>query len=72
MCQHRTLRAVRAVKILKKAALDSKEIERITHEIEILKTLVSSDSFICQQDHPNILRLYEFYEDSKRYYIVTE
>lgn len=32
------------------------------HEIDILKNL----------DHPNILRLYEFYEDPKRFYLVTE
>jgi calcium-dependent protein kinase len=32
------------------------------HEIEILKSL----------DHPNILKLYEFYEDEKRFYLVTE
>jgi len=41
MCQHRKMRAVRAVKILKKAALKQEEIERFIHEIEILKTLVS-------------------------------
>jgi len=34
------LRAVRAVKILKKSALDAKDIEKFIHEIEILKTLV--------------------------------
>lgn len=67
------MRAVRAVKILKKAALKQEEIERFIHEIEILKTLVSySNSIIGVKDHPNILRLYEFYEDPKRYYIVTE
>ena len=32
---------VRAVKILKKAALDAKDVERFIHEIDILKTLVS-------------------------------
>jgi hypothetical protein len=35
------MRAIRAVKILKKSALKSDEIERFIHEIEILKTLVS-------------------------------
>ena len=24
------------------------------------------------QDHPNIVKMYEFFEDEKRYYIVTE
>jgi len=32
------------------------------HEISILKKL----------DHPNILKLYEVFEDDKRYYLVTE
>ena len=41
MCQHRKMRAVRAVKILKKSALKQEEIERFIHEIEMLKTLVS-------------------------------
>ena len=26
----------------------------------------------CFQDHPNIVKMYEFFEDEKRYYIVTE
>ena len=41
MCQHRKMRAIRAVKILKKAALKKEEVEKFIHEIEILKTLVS-------------------------------
>ena len=24
------------------------------------------------QDHPNIIKMYEFFEDDKRYYLVTE
>lgn len=48
MCQHRNLRAVRAVKILKKAALDAKDVERFIHEIEILKTLVSAKGNFLQ------------------------
>lgn len=39
-CMHKNLRTVRAVKILKKEALDEKDIERFIHEIDILKTLV--------------------------------
>jgi len=34
------MRSVRAVKILKKAALDQKDRDRFIHEIEILKKLV--------------------------------
>ena len=44
---------MRAVKFIKKNALDDFEIKRFTHEIEMLKML----------DHPNVIKLYEFYED---------
>jgi calcium-dependent protein kinase len=42
--------------------LEPKEMEMLKNEIEILKDL----------DHPNIVKMYEFLEDEKRYYIVTE
>tara|TARA_B110000285_G_scaffold196846_1_gene228072 strand:+ start:27 stop:266 length:240 start_codon:yes stop_codon:yes gene_type:complete len=53
---------VRAVKILKVDKIDDHELQRFQREIEILKRL----------DHPNIIKLYEFYKDEKRYYLVTE
>ena len=53
---------LRAVKILRKERLDEFEIYRFTHEIEMLKRL----------DHPNIIKLYELYEDSERYYLLSE
>lgn len=40
-CQHKTIKAIRAVKILRKDALNQQDVERFIHEIEILKTLVS-------------------------------
>jgi calcium-dependent protein kinase len=52
----------RAVKIIKKDNLDGKEKIRFLYEIEILRQL----------DHPNIVRLYEVFQDDKRYYLVTE
>ena len=53
----------RAVKIIRKDLLpDSTYLSRIQHEKEILKLF----------DHPNILRLHEFFEDSKRIYIIRE
>jgi len=39
-----------------------KDEEKFLNEIEILKNL----------DHPNILRIFEVFNDEKRYYIVTE
>lgn len=50
------------MKIIKKSFLKGKEETRFLTEIEILKTM----------DHPNIVRLFEVYQDPKRYFIVTE
>lgn len=44
----------RAIKIVKKSKLHYKEEKRFFQEIEILKNL----------DHPNILKIYGFYQDS--------
>ena len=35
---------------------------RLRNEVNLLKDL----------DHPNILNVYEFYEDNKKFYIVSE
>ena len=42
--------------------MDDKEKIRLKYEIDILKNL----------DHPNIVRLYEVFEDSHYIYLVTE
>lgn len=51
---------VRAIKRIKKSAI--KFPQTFINEIEILKKL----------DHPNIIKIYETYEDEKNYYVVTE
>ena len=61
-CLHRDTKATRAVKLIKKESMSSEEEQSFKHEISILKKL----------DHPNILKLYEVFEDDKRYYLVTE
>ena len=72
-CTHRKTGIQRAVKIIKKAFLQGKEETRFLQEINILKSMVI---FICLQpiiqDHPNIVRIFEVYQDVKRYFIVTE
>jgi calcium-dependent protein kinase len=50
-CLHKETKALRAVKIINKKYLASNEQERLVGEINILKQL----------DHPNILKLYEFF-----------
>ena len=52
---------VRAVKLIKKGKTKKQSIE-LTSVISILKEL----------DHPNIVKLYEFYEELDRYYLVME
>lgn len=61
-CQHRDTKSLRAVKIINKKNLEDEEQEKLLNEIMILK----------QMDHPNILKLYEFFQDEKRYFLVTE
>ena len=62
VCVHRDNGAQRAVKVLRKSHLDEDEKKMLFNEINNLKDL----------DHPNILKMYEFFEDEKRYYIVTD
>lgn len=50
------------MKILHKKNMDEKEKVRLQYEIDILKNL----------DHPNIVRLYEVFEDKQNIYLVTE
>lgn len=51
---------VRALKIIKKQK--NQDSARMYLEVEILKKLI----------HPNIMQIYEFYEDKKNFYIITE
>ena len=62
VCMHRESGAQRAVKVLRKAHMDEDEKRMFFNEISVLRDL----------DHPNILKMYEFFEDEKRYYIVTD
>lgn len=62
ICVHRTSGSERSVKILKKNHMDDYQKRTFYNEITILKDL----------DHPNIIKMYEFFEDRKRFYIVTD
>jgi calcium-dependent protein kinase len=59
---HKASKLARAMKSIKKNSLLKEEQERLFSEMNILKNL----------DHPNIVKLYELFEDSKNYYLVTE
>ena len=64
LCDHRRSGETRAVKILHKSGISDEEvrIRSVFLEVEILKTL----------DHPNILKVFEYFEDDVDYYIVME
>ena len=42
--------------------MDADDMKTAFREFEILKNL----------DHPNIVKMFEFFEDEKRFYIVTD
>lgn len=52
----------RAIKIVRKSDTTKKEQEILINEVNILKKL----------DHPNIIKIYEFAQNDKNFYIVTE
>ena len=50
------------MKIIRKEDVSKEYLQSLTNEIEILKQL----------DHPNIVRLFEFYQDKLNFYLITE
>jgi calcium-dependent protein kinase len=62
LCTHRDTKEKRAVKVLKKENMDKNEQQTMLNEINTLRSL----------DHPNIVKIFEYFEDEKRFYIVTE
>lgn len=63
MCFHRESGTKRAVKIIRKDLMTNEGLRaNLDKEISILRTL----------DHPNVVRIYEFFEEVKRLYIVME
>jgi len=59
---HKSTSIVRAIKIIYKESSTPNELKRISNEVDILKKL----------DHPNIIKVYEFFQDPRHFYIVTE
>ena len=60
--RHKTTKALRCVKKLSKKDLTEDEKAKLLEEVVILKNL----------DHPNIVKVQEFYQNEKYFFIVTE
>lgn len=60
--KHRETKERVAVKVIKKKGLPPAEYENLTHEVGIMRTL----------DHPNIVKLIDYFDEKKACYIVTE
>lgn len=61
-CLTKIGKEMRAVKIILKEFLAEERQDTLLTEVEIMKKL----------DHPNIIKMFEFFQDDKRFYIVTE
>ena len=60
---HKTTNLMRAMKIVKKESLLLQDDDK-----KFLKEI----SILMATDHPNIIKIYEYYEDDINYYIITE
>lgn len=60
--RHKATKATRCVKKLSKKELSEEEKDKLVQEVAILKNL----------DHPNIVKVLEFYQNAKYFFIVTE
>ncbi len=61
--KHKQLDIMRALKIIKKSKYTTAaELKMIKNEINNMKAV----------DHPNIVKLFEFFEDDENIYILTE
>lgn len=56
--------------------MSESERNQLVRELNIMQNLVSTYFkkiyFGIIQDHPNIVKLYEYFEDERRYYIINE
>lgn len=50
------------MKCIRKSQIVKEEEENMFTEVNILR----------QMDHPNIIKLHEFYQDDTNYYLITE
>lgn len=74
-CKHRESGSQRVVKVLRKKLMNDSDKLTLMNEINVLYQIVST--FNCAhpswlQDHPGILKIYEYFEDADRFYLLTD
>lgn len=62
LCHHKKSGAERAVKVVNKNPFDDRDDKAVLHEFNVVRKL----------DHPNILKMYNLYQDESYFYIVTD
>lgn len=62
LATHKISGAERAIKVIDKSKWGSQENAAVINEFNIVKDL----------DHPNLLKMYEMFEDSRHFYIITD
>lgn len=60
--KHKKSGVIRAIKRIKKDHVNGANLQSLLNDVDILKKL----------DHPNIIKVYEFYQDEAAYYVVTD
>lgn len=70
ICKHRETGQKRACKAIAREKI--KNWERFQTEVRILQQLVSSRPPVNIQDHPHVIKLYEYFEDDVNVYLITE
>ena len=63
--KHKKLGHIRAVKVLSKEALKSQMDDND-------QTFIQEISILSKLDHPNIIKIFDYYTDNKNYYVVNE
>lgn len=73
LCRDKITQTERAIKIITKSSVtSSSERAAAAADFNNSSTLLDEVAVLKKLDHPNIMKLYEFFEDKRNYYLVSE
>ena len=70
-CIHKRTGCLRAVKMIDKNNLDMNLGNQTEKEIQNTNTC-SEIEILCEVDHPGIMRIFEWFSDKNRFYIISD